>query len=103
MAQASSNAKTILDIPMRRLFPLLLLSIATSAAFAADKASGTCDQIRAQIGTLPPGNHNLLRRLAMRKDCGFTADDIYKAAYGNKPRPPVRSEIREQRNEDDDD
>ncbi len=88
---------------MRRLFALLALSIAGSAVFAADNAPETCEQIRAQIGTLPPGNHDLLRRVATRKDCGFTADDIYKVAYGNKPRPPVQTERHNRHHHEDDD
>lgn len=88
---------------MRRTVLLAALVTASAAAHAAEAAPETCEQVRAQIGVLPPGDADLLRRLAARtNECGFSSADFYKAAYGD--RPPARETHRaHHRHHDDDD
>jgi hypothetical protein len=65
----------------------------------------TCEQIREQIqaqtGVLPKTNTELLQLLSTRQDCGFSAEEVYRAAYGDKPLP--KPETRSHRKHDDDD
>lgn len=91
---------------IRRLAPALigacLAALAMPAAAAQD--AETCDAVRAKIGRLPPADGDLLRTLALRKECRFTAAEVYRAAYGDKPMPKYdESRWREQRREGDDD
>jgi hypothetical protein len=44
----------------------------------------------------------LLREIAARKDCAFTAAEVYRAAYGDRPLPPEDREQRRHRHDDDD-
>jgi opacity protein-like surface antigen len=66
-----------------------LLSVLGSSAIAADVVPQTCDQIRerieAQTGLLPAVNIRLLQTLSLRQECRFTAAEVYRAAYGDKP------------------
>lgn len=88
--------------------PLLLLSLLaiSGTPLAAENPTETCDQVRAQIGALPPGDADLLRRLAARnKECAFSSAEFYKAAYGDRP-PARETESRRtsrRHHEDDDD
>jgi hypothetical protein len=71
--------------------PLMVgtLLVASGALFAAVPApERSCEEIRADIGVLQPANPELLRSIALRKDCGFTSAEVYKAAYGDRPLPP---------------
>ncbi|HEX8987468.1 MAG TPA: hypothetical protein VF816_05865 [Rhodocyclaceae bacterium] len=91
---------------MRRPLLLLALLAASGMPLAAESPAESCGQLRSQIGALPPGDADLLRRLAARnQECGFSSADFYKAAYGD--RPPAREAERPRRSrehdEDDDD
>jgi len=72
-------------------------------AMAAEPPNETCEQIRAKIGRLPPADHELLRSLAARQECRFTAAEVYRAAYGDKPMPAVELHPQRHHREDDDD
>jgi hypothetical protein len=86
---------------------LLLTGLLFLAAFCANAATGqtqTCAQIREQIqmqtGILPKTNTELLQQLSTRQECRFSAAEVYRAAYGDKPFP--RQEPRSRRNHDHD-
>lgn len=91
---------------IRRLSPALFAACLAALAMPAAAAQQveTCDAVRAKIGRLPPADGDLLRTLALRKECRFTAAEVYRAAYGDKPMPKYdESRWREQRREGDDD
>ena len=69
------------------LVAVLGLGLGAVDAGAADTEVESCTQIRARIGVLPPADPVLLRTLAARKDCRFAPDEIYRAAYGDRPLP----------------
>lgn len=87
---------------MLRLFLLLLVPLAANAAEAGGIAE-RCDSIRARIGVTPLADPDLLRLLAARKDCAFTAAEVYRAAYGDKPPAPATPQQRRHRETDDED
>ena len=64
------------------LLLVVLLAGLPQFAMAVEHQLETCDQIRTDIGVLPLADPVLLRKLAARKDCGFTSGEVYKAAYG---------------------
>jgi hypothetical protein len=64
------------------------LLFACTPLFGATPPAQTCEQIRVEIGVAPLADADLLRKLALRKDCGFTSREIYLAAYGDRPLPP---------------
>jgi hypothetical protein len=75
-----------------------------AAGAAADLPQATCEEIRTKIGELPPADPELLRALAARRECGFTAAQVYRAAYGDKPMPmekPGRRHRHEHEDHDD--
>jgi len=84
------------------LFFLALLSCLTFNALAAEPPVESCEQLRAQIGQLPPANHELLAKMSLRKDCKFTSAEVYKVAYGDKP-PPRETREHQRHREDYDD
>ena len=90
-----------------RALPLLIALLAPLLANAAtDTATESCEQLRARIGVPPLADHDFLRSLAVRKDCAFTASEVYRAAYGDKPLPPPESHARQRHHDhhgDDDD
>ena len=53
-----------------------------------------------QTGILPKTNTELLQQLSTRQECRFSAAEVYRAAYGDKPLP--RQEPRSRRNHDHD-
>jgi hypothetical protein len=63
----------------------------------------TCDQIRQKIGVMPAADPDLLRTLAIRRDCRFTAAEVYRAAHGDKAIPEVEPYRRHRHGHDDDD
>lgn len=65
-----------------------LLAASGSLFAAVPEPERSCEEIRADIGVLQPANPELLRSIAMRKDCGFTSAEVYQAAYGDRPLPP---------------
>lgn len=79
---------------------LMLLSV---PAHAADSSGDSCDVIRARIGVAPLADPDLLRTLAARRDCAFTAAEVYRAAYGDRPLPPPEPHGSRSRHQDDED
>ena len=74
--------------------PVLALAAESSVPSAAPE---DCAAIRARIGVLPPADPALLRTLAERRECGFTAAEVYRAAHGDKPPAPATWQEGEQR------
>jgi hypothetical protein len=70
------------------------LLFACAPLFGATPPAQTCEQIRAEIGVSPLADADLLRKLALRKDCGFTSREIYLAAYGDRPLPPQEDRVK---------
>ncbi|MDY0014545.1 MAG: hypothetical protein RBS40_16840 [Rhodocyclaceae bacterium] len=70
---------------------LALTAQAASPTETAKPQTDTCEQIRAQIkaqtGVPPKVNTELLQKLSGRPDCAFTAAEVYRAAWGDKPLP----------------
>lgn len=89
----------------RNLHGWLILGslMALAAPVTAAPEAETCDAIRAKIGQLPPADAELLRTLAIRQECRFTAAEVYRAAYGDKPMPKYRPRRHHRRHDDDDD
>lgn len=87
---------------MRSALLVAVLLCTALRAFAAD-AEPPCEQIRAQIGTLPLADPKLLRAMAIRKDCAFSSAEFYKAAYGDRPLPTPEQRHHQRRHDDDDD
>jgi hypothetical protein len=87
----------------RMLAGLLFLVVFSGRAIAMEVP--TCEQIREQIqaqtGVLPKTNTELLQLLSARQECGFSAAEVYRAAYGDKALP--KPETRSHRKHDDDD
>lgn len=73
----------------------LLMILAAAPVLAADGPPASCEQIRSRIGVAPVADADLLRSLAARRECGFTAQEVYRAAHGDRPWLP--SEAREAR------
>ena len=74
---------------MKKLIPLF--GILSLSALAADLPAPTCGeiraQIRAQVGLLPQPNTDLLRAIGLNQHCQFSAAEVYRGAYGDKPLP----------------
>ena len=68
-----------------------ILSLCALGAQAADLPAPTCDEIRVQIqaqtGLLPQANVDLLRTIGLNQHCQFSAAEVYRGAYGDKPLP----------------
>jgi hypothetical protein len=68
-----------------------LLGLATFGANAAAAGAQSCqqlrEQIRAQTGILSKPDTELLQKLGARPECRFSAAEVYRAAYGDKPLP----------------
>lgn len=68
-----------------------LLVFCAMGVHAAEVPAPTCDEIRlqiaAQIGLLPKVNTDLLRTIGLNQQCQFTAAEVYRGAYGDKPLP----------------
>ena len=60
-------------------------------------------QIRGQIGILAKADIDLLQKLSARSDCRFTAQEVYRAAYGDKPMPKNEPRPRHSGHDHDDD
>ncbi len=88
---------------------LIVLGLGGTHGASAAPEIQNCDEIRARIGVLPPPDAELLRTLALRRECGFTSADFYRAAYGDRPPAPLREQGRAARHhhrhdhEDEDD
>ena len=77
---------------MKKTIPLFgILSLCALAAQAAELPAPTCDEIRVQIqaqtGLLPQPNTDLLRSIGLNQHCQFSAAEVYRGAYGDKPLP----------------
>lgn len=79
------------------------LIMASLSSLAADAPAEACDAIRARIGVAPLADPELLRTLAARQDCAFTAAEVYRAAYGDRPLPPPEERRQYRHRHDDDD
>jgi hypothetical protein len=80
------------------------LCFASICANAAEVQAPSClhlrEQIQAQTGILPKPDTELLQKLGARPECRFSAAEVYRAAYGDKPLP--RKDARTHRKHDDD-
>jgi hypothetical protein len=69
-----------------------LLAMLTMGAHAADQSAQSCDQIRAEImavkGVPATPDTELLKKISLHSECKFTSEEVYRAAYGDKPLPP---------------
>jgi hypothetical protein len=79
---------------MTRALPVLWSALLPALALAAEPAVTSsppedCAAIRARIGVMPAADPVLLRTLAERRDCAFTAAEVYRAAHGDKPPAPA--------------
>ena len=77
---------------MRKCILMLgLLGLAFTNANAASIHVDSCEQIRsrieAQVGVLPKADTDLLQKLGAQPECRFSAAEVYRAAYGDKPMP----------------
>lgn len=88
-----------------------LFGLLAGSAQAADSEVDSCAQLRTQIaaktGLLPSVDLDLLSKLSARPECRFSAAEVYRAAYGDKPLPasehhPGRGEERHSHHDDDD-
>lgn len=81
---------------------ILALLVLSSHAWAQNLS---CEQIRTEINIQTSSattiNTELLRKISGRTDCRFTASEVYRAAYGDKPQVP--SEVKRERTEHDED
>jgi hypothetical protein len=77
------------------------------AANAESLEPPSCSQIRAQInaqtGIVTKPDVALLQSLSERSDCRFSAPEVYRAAYGDKPFPKNDRGNRQPTMQDDDD
>jgi hypothetical protein len=80
-----------------------VLGLFVADAGAAEFDAETCTQIRAQIGVLPVADPVLLRKLAFRSDCRFTAGEAYRAAHGDRPPAKWEAEGRQRHGREDHD
>jgi hypothetical protein len=84
-----------------------LLGLLVTNARAETPPFESCEQIRelikAQTGLLPKPDIALLQKLGARQECGFTAAEAYRAAYGDRPIPKKEGRDRRSEHQDDDD
>ncbi|MEZ5627769.1 hypothetical protein [Denitromonas sp.] len=76
----------------------------SASALAAAPSTVSCEQIRAQIqaqaGVRDKPDTALLDTLSEHPECRFTAAEVYRAAFGDRPMP---TNNRRDRARDDDD
>jgi hypothetical protein len=67
----------------------------------------SCEQIRSEIaahvGIPAKPNTELLRKLSGRTECKFTAQEAYRAGFGDKPLPVSEQSSEHDHHHDDDD
>jgi hypothetical protein len=84
-----------------------LLSLVAFCANGAEVPDQTCEQIREQIkaqsGALPKANTELLKKLSARQECRFSAAEVIRAAYGDRPFPKQDAHAHRTHVDDDDD
>lgn len=90
-----------------KTIPAILIALCVTAAQAATPAvvqSEACVQIRAQInaqtGILPRPDTAMLEKLGAHPECQYSAAEVYRAAYGDKPMP--KNDRRGKHGDDDD-
>jgi len=93
---------------MHKHIPLIgFLSLVALHAAAAEVQAPTCEQLREQIrsqtGVSSKADIELLQKLSGRQECRFSAAEIYRAAYGDKPMPKSESRSHRKHRHDDDD
>lgn len=92
---------------MLKSLPLTgFLCFTSLSAYATDVPPSTCEQLREQIqaqtGILPKPDTDLLQRLGARPECRFSAAEVYRAAYGDKPLPRKAGRSHRAHDHDDD-
>lgn len=92
---------------MKMQFIILgLLGLFAAHANAAEAQAETCEQIRGQIkaqtAVLPKTNTELLNKLSARQECRFSAAEVWRAAYGDKPFPKQVSRGHHTKHDSDD-
>ncbi|HJV24070.1 MAG TPA: hypothetical protein VJ673_00215 [Aromatoleum sp.] len=81
-------------------FTSVIIAGSMPVTAAAPYPVETCEQIRTLIGLLPPANAEFLRKLAVRRDCGFTSAEVARAAYGERLVAIDESERRDTQDKD---
>ncbi len=84
------------------VFGLIALS-ANLAQAQAEPCEKIREQIKAQSGLLSKPDTDLLQKISARSECLFTAAEVYRAAYGDKPLPKPEQPVYGGRRHDDDD
>lgn len=83
-----------------------LLCFASLCANAAEVPLPSCEnlreQIQAQTGILPKPDTGLLQKLGSRPECRFSAAEVYRAAYGDKPLPKKQARSHRKHDHGDD-
>jgi hypothetical protein len=83
-----------------------LLVFAALGANAATPQTQTCQQVRERIqmqtGILPKADTGLLQQLSAHQECRFSAAEVYRAAYGDKPLPRQEPRSGKKHGHDDD-
>ncbi len=92
---------------MNQSLPLAgFLCLAALCANAAEAQAQSCEslreQIQAQRGILPKPDTELLQKLGSRSECRFSAAEVYRAAYGDKPLPKKDNRSHRKHDHDDD-
>lgn len=84
-----------------------VLSLLALGVQAAEVPTPSCDEIRVQIasqtGLLLQPNIELLRTIGLNQTCQFSAAEVYRGAYGDKPLPVQKPRAHRAAHEDDDD
>ncbi|MDO8990629.1 MAG: hypothetical protein Q7U91_13465 [Sideroxyarcus sp.] len=76
-----------------KIIPVILIAMSVTTAHAAVPATQneSCEQIRAQItaqtGVLAMPDVALLRKVGANRECRFTLEEGFRAAWGDKPMP----------------
>ncbi|TVO53416.1 hypothetical protein [Denitromonas halophila] len=90
----------------KSLSALALVALLAGQAHAATPRTETCEQIRAriqaQVGDRAKPDTTMLDTLSEHPDCAFTAAEVFRAAFGDRPMP-VQTHRRDRRDRNDDD
>jgi hypothetical protein len=76
-----------------KIIPVILIAMTATTVHAAEPTSQneSCEQIRAQItaqtGVLAKPDIALLGKLGANRECRFTLEEGFRAAWGDKPMP----------------
>jgi len=91
----------------KSLIVLGLFGLFGGTAGAAEREVESCEQLRLKIqaktGVVSTVDVDLLGQLPQRPECRFSADEAYRAAYGDRPLPPPERDAPEHRHHRDDD